>query len=203
MKLTDKEKELKRKDILSSAREVFSKKSFHEANIEEIADLASISKGTLYIYFDSKEDIFISMIIDEFNRWQKILLEVARKKLPPHEKLKEFIRRELKFHLKNAEFYSIYISHRGSIKDIDEVIEKHKEEFIKQREQLLNIYVEIMTGFIENNFIQAQDPVDLSMILIGMIHGIIFKKMEGKEIDDEEIIIDLIYNIFLNGVKKE
>jgi len=203
VKLTDEEKTKKRQEILASAREVFSKKSFHEANIEEIASRASISKGTLYIYFESKEDIFISMVIEEFRRWKVFLDDIASSNLPPDEKLKSLIREELNFHLQNEEFYSIYVSHRGSIKDIDDVLEKHKETFISEREQLLIVFTGIMQKLIETGFLKKQDPLDLSLILLGMIHGIIFKKLEGHELKKSEEIVKMIYDIFLDGVKGE
>lgn len=44
----------RRQEILQAAREIFRKKGFAEAHMSEIADLAGVAKGTVYLYFPSK-----------------------------------------------------------------------------------------------------------------------------------------------------
>lgn len=55
-------KEKRRTDIVNAALEVFSQVGFAAAKIEDVADAAGISKGTLYLYFESKEELFKGMI---------------------------------------------------------------------------------------------------------------------------------------------
>ncbi len=47
-----------RKRIIAAALDVFSRNGYHEARMDEIAEKASVSKGTLYNQFKSKEDLF-------------------------------------------------------------------------------------------------------------------------------------------------
>lgn len=54
--------EQKRKDILKAAEKLFVAKAFHEVKLDEVALRARIGKGTIYIYFKSKEDLFASVI---------------------------------------------------------------------------------------------------------------------------------------------
>lgn len=49
-------------DIVAAALEVFSEKGFAGARIEEIARRAGVSKGTLYLYFETKEDMFRAVV---------------------------------------------------------------------------------------------------------------------------------------------
>ena len=55
-------KQLKKKKIIDSASILFSRKSYHEVMMEEVAKLASIAKGTVYNYFASKEDLYFSIM---------------------------------------------------------------------------------------------------------------------------------------------
>ncbi|MDP4005040.1 TetR/AcrR family transcriptional regulator [Methylobacterium sp. NEAU K] len=55
----------KRRQILEGARTVFLSAGFDGASMGEIARAAGVSKGTLYVYFDSKEDLFEALIILE------------------------------------------------------------------------------------------------------------------------------------------
>jgi AcrR family transcriptional regulator len=49
-------------EILDAALELFTEKGFVATRLDEIADRAGVSKGTLYLYFDSKEDMFRAMV---------------------------------------------------------------------------------------------------------------------------------------------
>ena len=52
----------KRRQILEGARRVFLGRGFDAASMGEIAREARVSKGTLYVYFDSKEALFAALI---------------------------------------------------------------------------------------------------------------------------------------------
>lgn len=58
----------KHKQILRGAREVFLASGFDGASMGEIARAAGVSKGTLYVYFDSKESLFTALVTDECTR---------------------------------------------------------------------------------------------------------------------------------------
>lgn len=52
----------KQRQILAGAREVFLSRGFDGASMGEIARVAGVSKGTLYVYFLSKEDLFAAVV---------------------------------------------------------------------------------------------------------------------------------------------
>ncbi len=54
----------KRSEILKAAERLFAAKPFHEVKLDEVAAKAHIGKGTIYIYFKSKEDLYVSLIRD-------------------------------------------------------------------------------------------------------------------------------------------
>lgn len=58
--INDKQAE-KRKRIISSAAKVFAKNGFHATKIQDIADTATIGKGTVYEYFATKDDLFLAV----------------------------------------------------------------------------------------------------------------------------------------------
>jgi AcrR family transcriptional regulator len=55
---TERQESAKRQQILDGARKVFLAQGFDGASMAEIARTAGVSKGTLYVYFDSKEQLF-------------------------------------------------------------------------------------------------------------------------------------------------
>ncbi|MDY6851803.1 MAG: TetR/AcrR family transcriptional regulator, partial [Thermodesulfobacteriota bacterium] len=58
-----KDKETRIKEIQSAARKVFFKKGYLASTVEEIAKQAGIAKGTVYLYFDNKDDLYISLMV--------------------------------------------------------------------------------------------------------------------------------------------
>jgi AcrR family transcriptional regulator len=55
----------KRQQILDGARKVFHENGFDAASMNDIARVAGVSKGTLYVYFENKERLFLELIAEE------------------------------------------------------------------------------------------------------------------------------------------
>jgi TetR/AcrR family transcriptional regulator len=58
------EKRARQELILNAAQEVFLSKGFEQTTIEDIADKAELSKGALYLYFKSKEDLYVAVFLN-------------------------------------------------------------------------------------------------------------------------------------------
>ncbi len=66
----------KQDQILRGAREVFLASGFDGASMGEIARAAGVSKGTIYVYFDSKEDLFTALVTDQCTRTAEACFEL-------------------------------------------------------------------------------------------------------------------------------
>src|SRR4029079_3886187 len=66
----------KRRQILEGARKVFLAQGFDGASMGEIAKIAGVSKGTLYVYFDSKESLFEALTIEEKRGFAEVLFQL-------------------------------------------------------------------------------------------------------------------------------
>jgi Transcriptional regulator len=64
----EQEKEARRGDILAHADELFKDKSFDEITMAELAAELGLAKGTLYLYFPSKEALFLELLKDRLAR---------------------------------------------------------------------------------------------------------------------------------------
>jgi len=63
----------KRGQIIDGARRLFFTQGFDAASMGDIALAAGVSKGTLYVYFDSKERLFGEVVREEIARFQQLL----------------------------------------------------------------------------------------------------------------------------------
>jgi AcrR family transcriptional regulator len=66
----------KRRQILDGARQVFLAHGFDGASMGEIAKVAGVSKGTLYVYFDSKERLFEALTVEEKQGLAEVLFRL-------------------------------------------------------------------------------------------------------------------------------
>ncbi len=55
----------KRRQIVQGAREIFLARGFDAASMSDIAKAAGVSKGTLYVYFENKEQLFQAIVHEE------------------------------------------------------------------------------------------------------------------------------------------
>jgi AcrR family transcriptional regulator len=62
MASNDETSETRREQILEAALKVFDHQGLYETRMSDIAEEAGLSKGTLYWYFDSKEDLIVSLL---------------------------------------------------------------------------------------------------------------------------------------------
>ncbi|UVF22702.1 TetR/AcrR family transcriptional regulator (plasmid) [Microvirga terrae] len=80
---------LKKRQILDGARQVFLLNGYAGASMDEIAIQAGVSKGTLYNHFDSKDDLFRSLIDSEAERITRELPSPDPKDLDPASALRQ------------------------------------------------------------------------------------------------------------------
>jgi AcrR family transcriptional regulator len=60
----EREKEERRQSILRAAREVFLEYGFQRATVDSVAERAEVSKGTVYLYFESKETVLAHLLLE-------------------------------------------------------------------------------------------------------------------------------------------
>jgi AcrR family transcriptional regulator len=83
-------KEEKRRNIALSCRELLLEHGINSLTISQIAKTAGVGKGTIYEYFDNKEDIVFEIITTFIEEHEKILLELANIQISTKEKLFQF-----------------------------------------------------------------------------------------------------------------
>ena len=70
--------DLRRREILTAAVKVFGKKGFASTCVGDVADAAKIAKGTVYLYFDSKEEIYATAVQMAVAQLQEVAAERIR-----------------------------------------------------------------------------------------------------------------------------
>lgn len=88
-------REQKRQRIMRAAIEVFARKGYFAARMTDVAHAAEVADGTLYLYFEGKEDLLISIFDDIFTLFTERVQEEIEPLTDPIEKLRAVIRLHL------------------------------------------------------------------------------------------------------------
>ena len=83
----------KRDQIIAGARAIFMDEGFDAASMNDICRAAGVSKGTLYVYFASKEDLFVALVERERDRIFAAVDPLLESDAPLPERLRLYARR--------------------------------------------------------------------------------------------------------------
>jgi AcrR family transcriptional regulator len=78
---------VREQQMLDAAVRVFSRRGFHSANMDEIAELSGVSKPMVYAYHGTKEELFLACLRRESERLMEKIISAADSSLPPDEQL--------------------------------------------------------------------------------------------------------------------
>ncbi|MCS6989890.1 MAG: TetR/AcrR family transcriptional regulator, partial [Chloroherpetonaceae bacterium] len=106
---TEEAKEAKRQLLIRAAIEVFSQKGFHETKMQDIADYAAVGKGTLYEYFETKEDLFLAVYDSWIDEYEADMLRQSERPLDPVSKASALIDTTVEFYEKHANHAAILL----------------------------------------------------------------------------------------------
>ena len=90
--------EAKERAILDAAAKVFATKPFHGVLIDEIASDAGIGKGTIYRYFETKDDLYFATTLHILDRLAEVLSEALAQERSAARRLERIARENLRFY---------------------------------------------------------------------------------------------------------
>ena len=107
--------EFRTTEILAAAPRVFADKGFHEATIDAVAKAANVAKGTVYLYYRSKHDLYWAALdvgIRDMLSRTKAKMDEAKS---TEDKIRAFIETKIRYFDENREFFKIYYSEFGNV----------------------------------------------------------------------------------------
>lgn len=195
-----KRRKLERPDeILDAALVVFARDGFSGARLEEIADRAGCTKGTIYVYFDSKEELFKAvvhkLIAPEFRRADNIL-EDASKDVPT--RLKVFIKRAYHSIADNPQQFSILRLLIADGAKFPDLVDFYHQQIPRVGHELIK---GVIADGIARGELRALDPDLTAHILVGPIVAEITRRLLfARRLPDLDQLIDAHLDIMFNGL---
>ncbi len=122
----------KRERILEAAVRVFAQEGFYNAKVSQIAQVAGVADGTIYLYFKSKDELLISLFEDRMERINQNLREAIAAESNARDRLKRVIRLHLELVQQNRHMAEVVcVELRQSSKFIKEYANPKFAEFLR------------------------------------------------------------------------
>lgn len=189
-------KNQREREILEAAVKVFSKHGFHNSKMQDIADEASIGKGTLYEYFKGKQHLFEEMVSFTIDRYIDGLEEVFDSQKDIEDillKVAQYHGSFIKDHIDLAQ--SFINSDASKPVDMKLKAQKNRMRFLK----LFNQYVDRAK---ENNLIKKDaDSEHVMMMVMGCLNQFYKNKIFLQEKDISELDPSPMIKMILNGIR--
>jgi AcrR family transcriptional regulator len=114
----EREREARRQLILDAAKIVFAERGFLNATMEEIARRCELAVGTLYRYFQSKEEMYVSLLFEAMEMFRQAIEAAQNSGAPPEEQLRAVLRFFYDFYREQPEYYRAFMFlHNEGLRD--------------------------------------------------------------------------------------
>jgi len=110
MPLRERKKAETRKRIVTVATKIFAKKGIEASTVDEIATAADVGKGTIYNYFETKEDIIVAFLVDIETEVQEEVAGLIQKPRSLQGSLSQYILFQFKLKEPHHEFVRVFLA---------------------------------------------------------------------------------------------
>jgi AcrR family transcriptional regulator len=201
----ERERQTRRNEILQAAWGVFASRDYDAATLDGIAEAAELSKGTLYLYFQNKADLFFATLEMGIEKLFSIVQEVVSSRDDPVAGLEEIIRRLLNFFEENAGFFRILSSERAHFEIYAEMGDSSsfKERMSDVAADGFSIMADYIQHGIDMGVFRHVDPRDVAFLMMETIRGFAFVTIHGPDKLRPPGKAENIVSILLDGIREK
>jgi AcrR family transcriptional regulator len=194
------QKEARPGEIVAAALEVFARDGFAGTRLEEVARRVGISKGTIYLYFDTKEDLFKACVSETIGRHVAETSEMAAQFSGSTADLVEEIVNRLASRLSQPQYRTILILMISEGPRFPELVEFYYEEVLLPGLTALKGVLDrgIARGELREPAVTSYPMLLMSPVIMTVIWNHLFGSR--TEIALKELL-KAHFDAFLNGIK--
>lgn len=183
--------------IINAAEDVFTRKGFNEARMDDIAEETGLSKGTLYNYFKSKDDLIIAILDRIFQREFKAFEQSDVSKMNASETIDLFVdtvTKDIKLMLRLMPVAYEFLALAFRNKTVQKALKVY-----------VNRYMEILVPIIENGIASGEfkevNPKEVAIAMGAILEGTILIWVYDKSLVNPEVNIRSGIKLLLEGVQ--
>ena len=182
----------KKQAILEAAARVFAAKEFHQVLIDDVAAEAGVGKGTIYRYFETKEDLYFDTVLDVLDHLKRLLLATLPEETSPTRRLERIAREILQLALQRRHLFTL-------LQADERRFFGREDEIGRRREAIQKIVQQAILDGIERGEFRGIDARIGAQLFRGMIRAAACFRHEDDTTQD---LTAQIVGIFTRGVVK-
>jgi TetR/AcrR family transcriptional regulator len=203
----ERERKTRREDILKAASEVFSEKGFSGATMESIGKRAELSPGTIYHYFESKDNLYASINLAGTSVLIRELEKIVRDRtLSPEEKINQYKNTMYKIFLSEPLIYAAIV-HNLTGNMLPLLAKDLIRQITDSTRKLQHVAGKIFQEGIRKGKFEEGHEIMYADIVWSIFFGVKIweeakKKLNPKK-DFTKTTLDAAFRIFLRGISKD
>lgn len=182
--------EQKRQKIIDTAARLFATRPFHEVRLEDVATAATVGKGTLYVYFNSKEDLYWSAIRDGLSNLQAQVSQEVEQAVNAEQALERIVRRLAGFAFAHPEFFELIRRTADT---------QANEHLLRQHAELRQLILAVLKRGVREGIWYDPHPELTAVFIPGFVRSAI---MYGPSGTTEELLVQHILRLLRTGLNK-
>ncbi len=191
------EREERRAQVLRHAKRIFAHKGYHQTNVADIISRARIARGTFYLYFRNKREIF-EVLLDQALRdlSERIRrIRMAAEEPSPIDQLRANLTRVLEFVLMERELTDIVLNHAvGFDRELDARILEFYDQIVAKIERSLVLGVQM-------GLVRECDTETVARCIMGAVKEMV-GQLSRRRRHDIAAIAEEVLNFGLRGVAR-
>ena len=201
-KLSRKEREFlaRRSEILEAATRLFARKGYHGTAMSEIAKEAEFSTGSLYNFFQNKEELYFTLLREKIEALEAEVYAVLESDAGVEDRLRIYVDKVLAFFERERDFFRIFGEQRGQFESTA------KGEFSDVIHDKIQNYLARMVSLMEQGTRQGlfkpMSAAELAMIFFGITNNILVVFINSDQPYDLRSKGSLILDIFFHGTRQ-
>lgn len=192
--------DLSRSQLLDAAEEVFGTKGYHEATLREVAELAEFSVGSVYSFFDSKEDLYLHVFRRRGEGFLEGIREVAAAGHPPLEAVRQLVAFEVGYFRAHPHFARLYLRTSSIVQPVP----GGSGEGVRTFSEVIQLQREVLEAGQADGTIRPLDPTALLAILGGIVTAFVSVDpvvRSGATETEEQIPLDALTDLVVAALR--
>jgi TetR/AcrR family transcriptional regulator len=198
----EREKLRRKMEIIDSAENVFFSKGFEASTMDDVAHESELSKGTLYLYFKSKEEVYLAIILRAMELLTRMFADAVKNEPNGLCKVRAIGETYIRFNKEYPNYYHALL-YFGNMELNPESPAASEIKAFHENKDVMNIFIEsIQEGVNDGTIRNDVDPAKTAILLWGATSGVL-QLMTFKEnvIDYHfKIIPEDLINYYMNFI---
>ena len=192
---------LRRTEILDAAVKIFAAKGFHNATVAEIAAASGFAIGTLYHFFEGKEQLYTAMLTEKLGMMYAGIRTAVEEETDIVRKIELLIASHFRYVKENAEFCRIFV--RSDYLSLSEGSAELRKRMRSDYALHVSFIEEVMRDGIRAGILKKIDPPLIAVALTGIVNSYVSKWLAVAQGESLKSKVHFVLDIFLEGVKKD